>query len=177
MAGRAKHSIGTLGRVFGLATVAIVLAGCAGQRATTQPGSSPGPTSRTVAAPTRAAHRGEHIAQIASSLVGTPYRYGGNHPAEGFDCSGLVFFTHRQANLKIPRTSRDQYRAAQPVTLREAQPGDLVFFRDQSKLSHVGIYLGGQRFVHAPSSGRAVSVARLDAPYYREHLVGLGRLY
>ena len=154
-----------------------MLAACAGQRATTQPSSSPVEKSRAAPAAKRSAHPGERIAQLASNLIGTPYRYGGDHPAEGFDCSGLVFFTHRQANLRIPRTSRDQYRAARPVTLGEARPGDLVFFRDQSKLSHVGIYLGGQRFMHAPASGRAVSVARLDAPYYRQHLVGLGRLY
>jgi cell wall-associated NlpC family hydrolase len=109
--------------------------------------------------------------------VGTPYQYGGDHPSEGFDCSGLVFFTHRQLNLSIPRTSKDQYRVARRVTLHQAQPGDLVFFTDRRKLSHVGIYLGDQRFVHAPSSGRRVSVARLDEPYYREHLVGLGRLH
>ena len=172
-----------LAAVLGFISSEIMLAGCAGPAATTQAVAPP----PAPAQPVVARHRqratlpsdrpGDAIARLAHSLVGTPYRYGGDHPAQGFDCSGLVFFTHRQVNLRIPRTSRDQYRAARPVTLQQARPGDLVFFKDQSKLSHVGIYLGDQRFVHAPASGRHVAVARLDAPYYREHLVGLGRLY
>ncbi len=165
-------------------TVAVTLvAACAGPAPMVHPETSAVSHRVTPTEPGRARepapgrHPGERIAALAHSLVGIPYRYGGAHPAEGFDCSGLVFFTHRQVNLRIPRTSRDQYRAARPVPRSEARPGDLVFFSHQRKLSHVGIYLGNRRFVHAPSSGRPVAVAHLDAPYYREHLVGMGRLY
>ena len=120
---------------------------------------------------------GQRIAGLASNLIGTPYRYGGSSPTEGFDCSGLVYYTHGAAGVRVPRTSRDQYRVASKIPLDAARPGDLVFFSDQAKLSHVAIYLGDGRFVHAPSSGKVVSEGRLREPYYRKHLVGLGRLY
>ncbi len=116
------------------------------------------------------------IAELALSMVGTRYRYGGAHPSDGFDCSGLVYYTYTSNGQAVPRTSRDQFDAASKISLAEAAEGDLVFFQDQEKLSHVGIYLGEGRFDHAPSSGGAVSVANIDAPYYQRHLVGVGRL-
>jgi cell wall-associated NlpC family hydrolase len=109
-------------------------------------------------------------------MVGTRYRYGGADPRDGFDCSGLVYYTYASNGLAVPRTSRDQFDAARKIALAEAAEGDLVFFQDQEKLSHVGIYLGDGRFVHAPSSGGVVSVANIDAPYYQRYLVGVGRL-
>jgi cell wall-associated NlpC family hydrolase len=161
-----------------LVAAALWLGGCAAAPVHQAPAAGTRQTARVVGRPAaNPENRGQQIARIARQLVGTPYRYGGEDPTEGFDCSGLVFFTHRQVKLSIPRTSKAQYRAARPVSLPQAQPGDLVFFTDRTKLSHVGIYLGDKRFVHAPASGRTVSVARLDAPYYREHFVGLGRLY
>lgn len=116
------------------------------------------------------------IAQLALSMVGVKYRYGGADPAAGFDCSGLVYYTFSSNGHIVPRTSREQFDAARKIPLADALEGDLVFFRDQEKLSHVGIYLGNGQFVHAPSSGGTVSVANLDAPYYQRHLVGVGRL-
>ena len=121
-------------------------------------------------------HPGELAASIAQRQIGIRYRYGGATPASGFDCSGLVHYSFSQAGLVVPRTSRDQFRAAHKISLSQAEPGDVVFFQDQEKLSHVGIYLGNGRFVHAPSSGKSVSVGRIDAPYYQEHLVAVGRL-
>ena len=117
---------------------------------------------------------GEHAARTASSLVGSPYRYGGHSP-DGFDCSGLVYYAYRAAGLSVPRTSTQQFRAATPIPITAARAGDLLFFRYERKVSHVGIYLGDQRFVHAPSSGKAVSVANLTDAHYREHFVGAGR--
>jgi cell wall-associated NlpC family hydrolase len=76
----------------------------------------------------------------------------------------------------VPRTSQSQFDAARKISLEDAAEGDLLFFRDQEKLSHVGIYLGDGRFVHAPSSGKSVSVASLDETYYRQYLVAVGRL-
>ena len=113
---------------------------------------------------------------IAQQQIGVNYRYGGMNPTTGFDCSGLVFYSYTQAGVSVPRTSREQFSAARKISLADAQPGDVVFFQDQEKLSHVGIYLGQRRFIHAPSSGRTVSVANIDAPYYQEHLVAVGRL-
>ena len=118
---------------------------------------------------------GSSVAELARELIGTPYRYGGEDPS-GFDCSGLVYYTFRNRGIDVPRTSVDQFRAARKIGLADADPGDLVFFQDQEKLSHVGIYIGEGLFVHAPASGRNVSVASLQAPYYQQHLVAVGRL-
>ena len=108
-------------------------------------------------------------------MIGKPYHYGGSTP-RGFDCSGLVFYTYTQNGMSVPRTSQALFGASQTIALARANQGDLVFFQDQEKLSHVGIYIGDGLFVHAPSSGRTVSVASLAAPYYQRHLVGVGRL-
>lgn len=116
------------------------------------------------------------IVQLALSMVGVPYRYGGADPGEGFDCSGLVHYTYTSNGQAVPRSSQSQYDAARKISLEDAAEGDLLFFRDQEKLSHVAIYLGDRRFVHAPSSGKSVSVASVDEAYYRQYLVGVGRL-
>lgn len=116
------------------------------------------------------------VVQLALSLVGVPYRYGGADPTAGFDCSGLVYYTFTSNGHAVPRTSRAQFDAALKVPLTQAAEGDLLFFQDQEQLSHVGIYLGAGQFVHAPSSGGSVRVANLDAPYYQRHLVAVGRL-
>jgi cell wall-associated NlpC family hydrolase len=113
-------------------------------------------------------------ASTASRMVGVPYRYGGKTP-DGFDCSGLVYFAYHDAGLNIPRTSREQLEATRPIALNDAKPGDLLFFRKRRAVSHVGVYLGNDRFVHAPSTGRAVSIETLDDPYYQSHFVRAGR--
>jgi cell wall-associated NlpC family hydrolase len=113
-------------------------------------------------------------ALAARQMIGTPYRYGGTTPA-GFDCSGLVLYAYQRAGLSVPRTSGEQLQATTPVRLDEAQPGDLLFFRQRRKVSHVGIYLGDRQFVHAPSTGKQVAIARLDEPYYHDHFVRAGR--
>jgi len=119
---------------------------------------------------------GGAIAELAMGMVGTRYRYGGTDPTEGFDCSGLVFYAYGQAGYPVPRTSQELFRAARKIAVGEADPGDLMFFQDQAKLSHVGIYVGDGQFVHAPASGQTVAIADLGSPYYQEHLVAVGRL-
>jgi cell wall-associated NlpC family hydrolase len=114
-------------------------------------------------------------ATIAAQQLGIPYRYGGSTP-NGFDCSGLVYYSYQQAGLATPRTSAAQFSAARPIELREARPGDLLFFATQKSVTHVGIYVGDNTFVHAPSSGKTVSVARITDAYYRDHFVAAGRL-
>lgn len=115
--------------------------------------------------------------ELATTLVGTPYRYGGDSPQAGFDCSGLIYYAYGQNGREVPRTVLGQYRASAPVLPRELRPGDLVFFRtEQRRVSHVGIYLGDGRFVHAPSSGRNVSIGRVDHPYWRKRFIRGGRL-
>ena len=119
---------------------------------------------------------GGAIAELAMGMVGARYRYGGTDPVDGFDCSGLVYYTYGQAGYEVPRTSQEQFRAARKIALDEAGAGDLMFFQDQAKLSHVGIYLGDGLFVHAPATGQRVAVASLDSAYYQQHLVAVGRL-
>lgn len=112
------------------------------------------------------------VVQVASRMIGTPYRYGGNTTG-GFDCSGLVQYVHGLAGISVPRTTSLQWQSAAPLRRRHLIPGDLVFFSLSSKkTSHVGIYEGGGRFIHAPSSGKVVSRASLDNPFWRRHLVG-----
>jgi cell wall-associated NlpC family hydrolase len=117
---------------------------------------------------------GHRIAEAAQRMVGVPYRFGGSTP-RGFDCSGLAQWAYASADVAIPRTSKEQYRASRGVPRRELALGDLLFFDTDWQQGHVGIYIGGGRFVHAPSSGARVSVAALDAGYYRKRLLRIGR--
>lgn len=128
--------------------------------------------------PSSAAHSKSHPAvNIAEKMIGTPYRYGGASPSRGFDCSGLVYYSYRNAGIKVPRTTELLYGDTFPVDPRALEPGDLLFFSIRGKISHVGIYVGGMRFVHSPSSGKTVSYASLNNPYWREHLIRAGRLF
>lgn len=108
------------------------------------------------------------VLQKALALLGTPYRWGGTSPDNGFDCSGLVGYVFRNAlGIELPRVSRDMARNGQVVEDREEMTaGDLVFFGRRGRVDHVGIYLGEGRFVHAPSRGKTVSVSRLDSGYW-----------
>ena len=146
-------------------TTALVAAGCAGT-----------PSRDPAGAISRGTDLRSAIAQLALSMVGVPYRYGGAQPDDGFDCSGLVYYSYSSNGQVVPRTSQAQFDAARKIPLAQAAEGDLLFFQDQEKLSHVGIYLGDGQFVHAPSSGDSVRVASVDAPYYQRHLVAVGRL-
>jgi len=120
---------------------------------------------------------GTQLVQIAQQQLGLPYRSGGKTPV-GFDCSGLVYFVYGSAGYTVPRTSRDQYRASRRIALDSLAPGDLVFFRVSSeKISHVGIYVADDLFIHSPSSGKGVSYASLGEDYWRDRLVGAGRFY
>ncbi|WP_266169606.1 C40 family peptidase [Dyella subtropica] len=108
----------------------------------------------------------------AIALVGTPYRWGGNTPDGGFDCSGLVDYIYRQAaGLQLPRTSREMSAmdGRKVSQMTELASGDLVFFGSRSGISHVGVYVGKGRFVHAPNSGGTVRLDDIDGPYWKDH--------
>lgn len=117
----------------------------------------------------------ERAAAVALQQVGVPYRYGGSTPS-GFDCSGLVHYSFARAGASVPRTTRQLWSASQHVAPRQLKEGDLLFFRFDGKIAHVGLYLGGGRFVHAPSSGKRVSVQSLHSDVYRDAFVRGGRL-
>ena len=108
-------------------------------------------------------------AGYALKMVGKPYRYGGATPS-GFDCSGLVYFSYRQAGIELPHSTERQREVSRSIRRSSLRRGDLVFFDlEGKKNSHVGIYLGDGRFVHAPSSGKHVRTDRLDAPFWKKH--------
>ncbi len=140
--------------------VAILMSGCA-----SQPSQPHSPATRL----------GERIAATALRYQGVPYRYGGSDP-RGFDCSGLVLFTHRQIGLRVPRTAKQQWRQARKIPADALRPGDLLFFRPEGKGWHVGIYVGGDRFVHAPSRGKRVQTTRLTRYWWRR-FIGAGRYW
>jgi len=119
----------------------------------------------------------DQAAAHAMKMLGRPYRYGGATPSAGFDCSGLVQFSFRQAGVAVPRSTERQRVASYPVRRAELRRGDLLFFDQEGKKnSHVGIYLGAGKFVHAPSSGKEVRSDRLDSPYWKKHLSETRRL-
>ena len=120
---------------------------------------------------------GQRIADLAKLQVGAPYRYGGASPT-GFDCSGLVFYTHGKFGINTPRTSLAQFNTARPVKLNLLKSGDVVFFKiSRANNSHVGIYVGKGQFVHAPKSGKQVSQNYLSDPYWKTRIVSAGRFY
>ena len=160
-------------RPFSVAAIAAIaalsLAGCAGSAGVA---TKPGEVSSAKLAPASVAER---AAAVALRQVGAAYRYGGATPA-GFDCSGLVQYSYREAGKKLPRTTGQLWDAAGTVAYRDLQVGDLLFFRFDGKMSHVGIYVGDERFVHAPSTGKQVSVDSLDAEFYRRAFARGGRV-
>ncbi len=114
----------------------------------------------------------------ALSLLGTPYRYGGVSAVTGFDCSGFVLDVFAKSmQVVLPRTAAQQAHATQKIDKEELRPGDLVFFNTmKNAFSHVGIYLGNDEFVHAPSSGSHVRVDSLNNKYWRVRFNGARRV-
>ncbi len=119
----------------------------------------------------------KEIVRFAKTFVGTPYRSGGTS-YKGVDCSGLVFTVYREFDIKLPRTSLDQSHVGQAIDPSKLKPADLVFFKTskRSSVTHVGIYAGGGKFVHASTSHRKVRVDELDDAYYRGRFTGARRV-
>jgi peptidoglycan DL-endopeptidase CwlO len=162
----------------------LVLANCASTGAVPRPFPTPGgPPPTTAATPgspvpsaTPAAVTGYSISATALSLQGAPYRNGGDDPA-GFDCSGFVKYVFEQNGLSMPRQVRRQFEVGHAVNPRTLEPGDLVFFTTVAPgASHVGIVIGGDQFVHAPSTSGVVRVEHLGASYWSQRFVGAKRV-
>jgi len=145
--------------------VAAMLAGCAG--------SPQIPEQTTVRASNEVA---SEAVVYAKEMLGKPYRYAGDTPA-GFDCSGLVKYSYGRAGIPMPRDTRSQHRTSVLVPADRLREGDLLFFDEEGKKkSHVGIYLGKGRFIHAPSSGGKVRIDSLNAEYWKKHFVEARRV-
>ena len=161
-----------------LAILVLVLSSCASTpRASQQGDNSRGESHQTPAKKEIHGDKGLTIAHIAKSMVGVDYRYGGSHPDEGFDCSGLGFYSHTQVGEQVPRVSYAQLAASYEVDKEDIKPGDLLFYRINGKPSHVGIYIGHGQFVHAPSSGKKVRVSSVENVYFKPRFIRAGRLY
>jgi cell wall-associated NlpC family hydrolase len=116
------------------------------------------------------------VSSTALSYRGAPYRNGGTDPQQGFDCSGFVQYVYGQYGVKMPRDVRQQFGVGQDVQAGDLEPGDLVFFTTVAPgASHVGIAVGGDQFVHAPSTSGVVRVENLSATYWTSRFVGARR--
>lgn len=135
------------------------------ENSSTYPSMTQSPASYSVA---------ERAVSIAVAQVGVPYRYGGHGP-NGFDCSGLVHYSYRRAGKSVPRTTGQLWASARTIDRAQLQAGDLLFFAINGKMQHVGMYIGDDRFVHAPSTGRKVQVASLESDFYEAALLRAGR--
>src|SRR5262245_20417733 len=184
-------SVTTFVRRLCIAIVPMAAAACATTTATPAAfpgatGSRPAAHARTPASDTSPAtatsSRGiDAILDSARSLVGTPYRFGGASPAEGFDCSGFVSYVAGLHGILLPRVVADQFVAGRSIDRNRLAPGDLVFYSTIGPgPTHVGIVLessGTLRFIHAPSDGSSVRVERFDTPYWESRWVGARRVF
>jgi cell wall-associated NlpC family hydrolase len=135
---------------------------------------------RVVSSRTDLDDKGEKIADQAKRYKGVRYRFGGDSKSKGFDCSGLVRRVYNDLSLKkLPRTSSQLFTMGDPVGLNELRAGDLVFFKNTYKrgISHVGVYAGNNKFIHAQNRRRGVTATSLADPYYQLHYAGARRLY
>jgi cell wall-associated NlpC family hydrolase len=152
--------------------------GAAGSRPAVHDAPRSADTSRTTSSPSPAVGA---VIESARSLVGTPYRFGGASPAEGFDCSGLVSYVARLHGILLPRIVSDQFAAGRAVDRSDLAPGDLIFYSTVGPgATHVGIVLesnGALRFIHAPADGSSVRVERFDTAYWESRWVGARRVF
>jgi cell wall-associated NlpC family hydrolase len=175
------------GRMFALnaplsraaAVVAVALAVAVPDSATAQSAPQQNALARTAKEAASVAWNGaQDVAIYALGLIGVDYRYGGETPESGVDCSGLVRYVFQQVTgVTLPRTSKELSRLGNNVASADLAPGDLVFFNTRRlPFSHVGIYLGDNRFIHAPSTGSEVEISRLSETYWQKHFNGARRL-
>jgi cell wall-associated NlpC family hydrolase len=166
-----------------LALTATLATACASTGAVPRPfpgsaGVRPAPEAHAGDEADAAAVPGDSYALVgtALSLRGIPYRNGGTDP-NGFDCSGFIQYVFAQHGLALPREVREQFRQGTPIDTRDLAPGDLVFFSTTDPgASHVAILIGGDQFVHAPSSTGVVRVERLSSSYWSKRFIGARRV-
>jgi cell wall-associated NlpC family hydrolase len=169
--------------LLSIAAASITMTACASTGGVPEPFPTPGPRPTRTATPKPVATSGTSlpadgysIAGTALGLRGAPYRNGGSDP-RGFDCSGLIEYVYSQHGIAVPRTVEELHDAGRDVPTQDMQPGDLVFFDTTGRgPSHVGMSIGGDEFVHAPSGAGVVRVERLGAAYWAQRFIGVKRV-
>lgn len=156
-----------------LVTAILLLSGCSSQP--NRQASSSVPMMPPLSASLSTDEARQIVVEKTIAQLGKPYKLSGSSPSEGFDCSGLVFYTHLNAGKMVPRRAEEQFTSIKQS--KKILPGDLVFFTTDSRgkrVDHVGIYIGQNTFVHAPGKGRPVSTAKITDDYWQKRLVGAG---
>ena len=120
----------------------------------------------------------QKMINVAKSTLGVPYKWGGNTPQEGFDCSGLMKYVHKNAlGITIPRTTAQQRDTSRTINYAQLQAGDMLFFKTGARTNHVGVYIGNRKFIHAPAGGKRVTIATMDSPYWHKRFVKFGTYF
>ncbi|MBK5273663.1 MAG: C40 family peptidase [Desulfuromonadales bacterium] len=141
------------------------------------------PLERPVKPPAKTTAKGDRdmgaiAARTAERFVGIPYRWGGDNVVDGMDCSGFVRAVYNLCGLSIPRTSREQFKTGDSIAKENLRDGDLVFFgSSETSINHVGIYVGNNRFVHAPRRGEEIRVTSVDETYFEKRFIGARRYF
>ncbi len=119
----------------------------------------------------------QRLMALAFSQIGTLYRAGGVDPATGFDCSGFTSWVYSNMGVNLPRSSREQFQEGKVVAKSQLRKGDLVFFGNKNRITHVGIYLEDNKFIHSSSSGDTVKISSLDEPVWERKYTGARRVF
>ncbi len=116
----------------------------------------------------------EALVKTAREFIGVPYLWGGTSRENGFDCSGLTMTVYQLNGLNLPRHSATQYDAGNPIDKQELQKGDLIFFatNGDGKVSHVGVFIGNGRFIHAPSRGKTIRIESMSCSFFAKRYIG-----
>ena len=149
------------------------------QRMNEKPGTAHSPDSITIGNPLQnLTHRAGELAMHAMGMLGINYKRGGNTPETGLDCSGMVRYVFKQAlGRELPRSAAEISQVSQTIEPNEMQPGDLVFYNTMRRgFSHVGIYLGDNKFIHSPSSGGQVRIESMELSYWKARFNGARRV-
>ncbi len=155
-------------------TALIAAGGCA-SKSPTPPGAHPAIKTQ---ARQPASKKAAAIIRTAQAMLGIQYKWGGDSPYEGFDCSGFTWFVFHQNGITLPRVSWQQFGVGESVQYNELRPGDLIFHKveKKGKTLHVGVVTNRGTFIHAPSSGKQVMESTLSNAYWKEHFVGARRV-
>ena len=131
-------------------------------------------TQNAIADHPQAEYQRKIIAQYAIKSLGLPYKWGGQSPQTGFDCSGLTVYTHQKADIIIPRTVKAQFENGTALSKKNLKVGDLIFFNTpkENKVYHVAIYIGEDMFIHSPGKGRKVAYGYINNSYFKKHYAG-----